>query len=404
MSDFAVISDWMSYLVRWAHVAAAMAWFGAAFYFHARGSRLRPAADLPAGAVGSDWQFHGGGFVRSVKYAVAPPGLPDRLAMFKWESYFTWITGALLLALVYHAQARLFLIDEHKLALSPAAAIAISALSLVGGWLLYDRLCAAMVARPAPWLDAPLFGLTLLASWGYDRIFADRAAPLHLGALLATIMVGNVFFVVIPNGARAMAARRAGREPEPADRLRTAQRGRHTRHLHLPILFLMLAAHFPLAYATEFAWLLPAPVLAIGALIGRAFDTYYREGRMPAWPWAGSAILVIPMMWLTAAPRPGAAHPDASADFAAVAEVIATRCAMCHADEPAWDGIHQPPGHLLLGEPDVIVANARRIHLWAGLSDAMPPGNVSGMTAGERALISGWYGAGAPGGDASGRD
>ncbi|MFE3837589.1 urate hydroxylase PuuD [Pseudogemmobacter sonorensis] len=397
MTDFAVIIDWLSLVARWSHIAAAMAWFGAAFFFRSRELRLRPAPDLPADAIGSSWMFHGGGYIRSVKYHGQPEYAPTDAPLFKWESYFTWLTGFLLLALIYYTQARLFLIDEDKAALSPGAAIAISVGSLIGGWILYDLICKVAINWRGPWLDLLVFALMMLASWGYHQLFTGRAATLHLGALLATIMVGNVFFVVIRNGKRAMAALRAGETPDPADRNRLQQRGRHTRYLHLPILFLMVSVHYPLAFGTEWSWVLPGLVLVIGHAIGNGFETYYSAGRMPAWPWAAAAILTIVMMWITSDSRfvlPRAAAVEAlseNARFAEVADVVAGRCSMCHGAEPAWGGVGTAPKHVLLDSPAGVLANAREIYLQAGLSTAMPPGNVTWMTADERALILDWY-------------
>jgi len=398
MSDVAVLREWLAFMARWGHLAAAMAWFGAAFYFRARELRLKWSADLPPGAVSAQWEFYGGGYIQATMFRGSPVNAPRQPPLFKWESYFTWITGFLLLGLVYYAEARLFLIDEGKLPLTPAAAIAVSVVSLIGGWLLYDRICIWMEPLPSHWLDGLMLAFIVTASWGYWQVFTGRAAMLHLGALLATIMVGNVFFVVIRNSKLAMAALQAGGEPDPVNRHRIEQRGRHTRFLHLPILFLMTSAHAPLVFGTSYAWMLAPLVLAISTMLGVGFETWHRDRRMPAWPWAGAAILTIAMMWITAAGRPvPPTAPDPVAwlterpQFAEVEGIVSGRCAMCHAEQTAWEGIEQAPRHVLLDNPARVAASAQQIYLQAGLSSAMPPGNVTHMTKEERALIVAWY-------------
>lgn len=398
MTDNAVLLDWLAFVARWAHVAAAMAWFGAAFYFRARELRQKWTADLPPSAIGAEWEFHGGGYIQATKFRGLPAAAPEQAPLFKWESYFTWITGFLLLGLVYYAESRLFLIDESKLPLTPATAIALSVLSLVGGWLAYDRICIWMERLPNVWVDALMLVLMIAASWGYARVFTGRAAMLHLGALLATIMVGNVFFVVMRNSKRAMAALQAGRDPDPKDRRRIGQRGRHTRFLHLPIIFLMASVHSPLVFGTEHAWILAPIVLAIGIILGTAFEAWHRDHRMPAWPWVGAAILTIVMMWITSAGRPVApAVPGTAArliespQYSEVERIVSGRCAMCHGVAPDWPGIELAPRHVLLDDPARVAASARQIYLQAGLSTAMPPGNVTYMTEAERALIVNWY-------------
>ena len=253
MQDFAILWDWAGFAVRWLHVITAIAWIGSSFYFVALDLGLRKAADLPPGAHGEEWQVHGGGFYHIRKYLVAPEAMPEHLTWFKWESYATWLSGAALLMIVYWVGAELYLIDPSRADLAVWQAIALSAGSLTIGWIVYDALCKSPLGERPTVLMLLLFVLLVAMSWGYHQIFSGRAALLHLGAFTATIMTANVFLIIMPNQRIVVADLKAGRKPDPKYGKIAKLRSTHNNYLTLPVLFLMLSNHYPLAYGTEHA-------------------------------------------------------------------------------------------------------------------------------------------------------
>jgi len=405
MQDLAIIWDWTGFAVRWLHVITAMAWIGSSFYFVALDLGLRRADDLPPGAHGEEWQVHGGGFYHIRKYLVAPEAMPAHLTWFKWESYATWLSGAALLMIVYWAGGELYLIDPNKADLALWQGIAISALSLTVGWLVYDRLCKSGLAARPTLLMVLLFVLLVALGWGYDQIFTGRAALLHLGAVTATIMTANVFFVIMPNQRIVVAELRAGRVPDAKYGRIAKLRSTHNNYLTLPVVFLMLSNHYPLAFATEWNWLIAALVFLMGVTIRHFFNTMHAGGGMKWWTWAVTALLFIAIMWLSTAPL---RHDDYGAavarslsaaervfaeaeGFDEVASIVPGRCAMCHAREPFYEGIHRAPRNVLLETEGDIARAARAIYLHSGVTHAMPPANVSFMEADERRRIMAWY-------------
>lgn len=400
MHDFAIFWDWLSFAARWLHVITAIAWIGSSFYFIALDLGLVKREGMPEGAHGEEWQVHGGGFYHIQKYLVAPARMPEHLTWFKWESYATWMSGFALLAIVYYAGADLYLIDRNVLDVPQWAAIALSVGSLVLGWLIYDLLCRSPLARNDTGLMLVLFPILVAVAWGYTQLFTGRAAFLHLGAFTATIMSANVFLIIIPNQKIVVADLIAGRKPDPKYGRIAKTRSLHNNYLTLPVVFLMLSNHYPLAFATRFNWVIAALIFLIGVLIRHYFNTVHARKGNPHWTWGAATALFILIMWLSTAPKvltgeekvsAGAQALMASAHFPAVRDTVMGRCAMCHAAEPAWDGVRFTPRDVAFETDGQIAERAREIYLQAGRSHAMPPGNVSAMTADERALIVAWY-------------
>lgn len=400
MSDFAVMWDWLSFAVRWLHVVTAIAWIGSSFYFIALDLGLVRRPGLPDGVHGEEWQVHGGGFYHIQKYLVAPAALPEHLTWFKWESYSTWLSGFALLAIVYYAGADLYLIDRNVLDVSAPVAILISLASIGLGWLVYDALCKSPLGKNDTALMLVLYAVLVAMSWGYTQLFTGRAAFLHLGAFTATIMTANVFLVIIPNQKIVVADLKAGRTPDPRLGAQAKQRSLHNNYLTLPVIFLMLSNHYPLAFGTRFNWVIAALIFIIGVLIRHYFNTVHARRGHPHWTWGLSAVLFVIVMWLSTAPAVLTGQPAvsaaaerfiASAHFPAVRDTVMGRCAMCHAAEPGYEGIHAPPKNVRLDTDAEIAAHAREIYLQAGMSHAMPPGNVSGMTQEERRLLVAWF-------------
>ncbi|MCB1454047.1 MAG: urate hydroxylase PuuD, partial [Rhizobiaceae bacterium] len=334
------------------------------------------------------------------KYLVAPAEMPEHLTWFKWESYWTWMSGFFLLAIVYYGGADLYLIDPNVLDMSAPVAIALSAGSLVIGWLFYDQLCKSPLGRNDTSLMLILYVILVIIAWGYTQIFSGRAAFLHLGAITATIMSANVFLVIIPNQKVVVADLIAGRKPDPKYGKIAKTRSLHNNYLTLPVIFLMLSNHYPLAYATEFNWVIASIVFMIGVLIRHYFNSMHARKGQPHWTWGLSAVLFIIIIWLSTVPEEltgekklsMTAERFASAQhFEAARDTVMGRCAMCHAAEPSWEGIYHAPKNVRFDSENEIAERAREIYLQAGVSHAMPPGNVSGITPEERALLVAWF-------------
>ncbi|PDT43419.1 MULTISPECIES: urate hydroxylase PuuD [Sinorhizobium] len=402
MYEYAIAWDWLTFAVRWLHVITGIAWIGSSFYFVALDLGLRQRPDLPAGAYGEEWQVHGGGFYHIQKYLVAPENMPEHLIWFKWESYVTWLSGFGMLALVYYAGADLYLIDPSVLDVSKPTAIAISLASLAFGWLAYDTICRSPLGNDNTRLMALLYFILVAVAWGYTQLFTGRAAYLHLGAFTATIMSANVFFIIIPNQKKVVADLIAGRTPDPALGKQAKQRSTHNNYLTLPVLFLMLSNHYPLAFGTEYSWIIASLVFLMGVTIRHWFNTQHARKGAPTWTWLVTVLLFIVIMWLSTVPKVLTEGSEArastaeravvaAADFSKVRDTVLGRCSMCHAREPGWEGIVVPPKGVILESDGDIVEHAREIYLQAGRSHAMPPANVTGVTEEERQLLATWY-------------
>jgi uncharacterized membrane protein len=401
MTDYAIFWEWLSFAVRWTHVITAIAWIGSSFYFIALDLGLRKTPSLPPLAHGEEWQVHGGGFYHIQKYLVAPDFLPEHLTWFKWESYFTWISGFMLLVVVYYFGADLFLVDRHVLDVPSWVAILISLGSIVFGWYAYDLLCRSRIGNSTTGLMLVLFGILVAMAWAYTQVFTGRAAMLHMGAFTATIMAANVAMIIIPNQKIVVADLKAGRVPDAKYGKIAKQRSLHNNYLTLPVIFFMLSSHYPLAFATQWNWLIASLIFLEGVLIRHYFNMRHARKGNPHWTWALVIVIFILCAWLSSGPKlpTGAetvAAPSSQAfldspHFQAASDTVLTRCSMCHTVEPAWEGISQAPKNVILDNPIAIANHAEQVAIQAGYSHAMPPGNVTDMTDDERALIIAWF-------------
>ncbi|TIX10421.1 MAG: cysteine desulfurase, partial [Mesorhizobium sp.] len=373
---------------------------GSSFYFVALDLGLRQRPGLPVGAFGEEWQVHGGGFYHIQKYLVAPAEMPEHLTWFKWESYATWLSGFAMLCVVYYAGADLFLIDPNVLPMSVPVGILLSMATVGVGWVVYDLLCRSPLGKSDTGLMLVLYGVLVFIAWGLTHLFTGRAAFLHLGAITATIMSANVFMVIIPNQKIVVADLIAGRKPDPKYGKIAKQRSLHNNYLTLPVLFLMLSNHYPLAFGTEFNWVIASLVFIIGVLIRHYFNSVHARKGNPTWTWLGAAVLFVIIIWLSTAPKVLTGEPKASAaaetyiasaHFQAVRDTVLGRCSMCHAEEPVYEGIYHAPKGVMLDTDARIAEHAREIYLQAGRSHAMPPANVTQISDKERALLVAWF-------------
>lgn len=402
MYDLTAMWEWLEFAVRWLHVITAIAWIGSSFYFIALDLGLHRDRNLASGADGEEWQVHGGGFYHVQKYLVAPETMPDDLVWFKWESYSTWLSGFAMLVLVYYLGAELYLVDPNVLDIPVWQAVLISLASLTFGWLAYDYICKSSFGDDNTRLMIFLFIILVVMAWGYTQVFSGRAALLHLGAFTATIMTANVAMVIMPNQRIVVDDLKAGKVPDAKYGKIAKQRSTHNNYLTLPVIFLMLSNHYPLAFATQYNWIIASLVFLMGVTIRHYFNSLHARTGNPHWTWLATTVLFLIVVWLSTAPmfraniqedsmNATATKFAAAAGFEDVHDIVLGRCSMCHAAEPAWDGMLWPPKGVRLETEAQIAGQARRIYLQSGLSHAMPPGNLSYMEAEERAKIVTWY-------------
>ncbi|MEQ3708729.1 MAG: urate hydroxylase PuuD [Tateyamaria sp.] len=396
MYDLAALGAWAEFAVRWLHVITAIAWIGSSFYFIALDLGLHRDRNLPSGADGEEWQVHGGGFYHIQKYLVAPAGMPDGLIWHKWQSYWTWMSGFALLVLVYYLGAEFYLVDPNVMDLAPWQAVGISLASLAFGWLAYTQLCNLFVNANQTTLMVALFAVLVAMAWFYTQVFTGRAALLHLGAFTATIMSGNVFFIIIPNQKIVVADLMEGRTPDSKYGKIAKQRSTHNNYLTLPVIFLMLSNHYPLSFASEYNWIIASLVFLMGVTIRHWFNTHHSRQGNPHWTWAVTALIFIAIVWLSVAPSPNqeaqrVARFAQAEGFEEVHDIVLGRCSMCHAAEPVWSGLLWAPKGVALETEADLTRNARAVYLQSGISHAMPPANLSYMEDAERAAIVAWY-------------
>ncbi|MEO8676368.1 MAG: urate hydroxylase PuuD [Casimicrobiaceae bacterium] len=382
----AYLLDWLNLLVRWLHLITGIAWIGASFYFVMLDNSLSPpakAADRERGVFGELWAAHGGGFYVSQKFLTGPKGEPlsANLHWSKWEAYTTWLSGMALLAIIYWFGASTWLVDRGVLDISPGIGV---------GWLVYDGLCRLLRGRENL-LAASLFTFVVAMCWVLAHVFSARAAYLHVGVMLGTIMVANVFFVIIPGQKAMVADILAGREPDPAPGLAGKQRSVHNTYFTLPVLFVMISNHYPMTYSHPYGWAVLAVVMLAGVLI-RQFFVLRHKSAAKAWlPIAAGALLV----GVAAAIAPHGVAPGGPAvALVQVQAVIAQRCVPCHAARPLQAGFAQPPKGIMLETPEQIAAQAPKIGETVS-NNVMPIGNLTQMTDDERALIAAWVAQGA---------
>jgi uncharacterized membrane protein len=390
------LDEWLDFLLRWLHVIAAIVWIGTSFYFVALDNHLRPPGrkqDADEGIGGETWEIHGGGFYRIQKFRVAPERLPDPLHWFKWEAYTTWLSGFALFVVLYYVNADTYLIDKQVADLETWQAIAISVALLAAGWLVYDALCRLLDGHEAV-LAACIVALVVLTAWGTSELFSPRAAWLQTGAMLGTIMVANVFFVIIPGHWQLVRAKEQGRPPDPIHGIRGKQRSVHNNYFTLPVLVAMLGNHFPAAYARPHGWAILVALMLVGAWIRHYFNLRH-AGRTVWWIPATAALAIVAVAWVARPEDEGGAATAQQVPFAQAQAIVEQRCVPCHSANPTNETFSTAPKGIRFDTPDEIAAQAEAIERQAVDSTAMPLGNVTGMTDAERELLGAWIAQGA---------
>ena len=392
--------EWANLLVRWLHIITGIAWIGASFYFVWLDNSIRPPAPgselAKKGVSGELWAVHGGGFYNPQKYLVAPAELPRELHWFKWEAYSTWLSGFALLTIAYYFNAQAMMVDKSVADLSSLQAVGVGIAALVIGWVVYDLLCKSPLGKNDKWFGVTIFALLVSAAWALTHVLSGRAAYIHIGAMIGTIMVANVAMVIIPGQRKMVQAMSVGSLPDPQYGIKAKQRSVHNNYFTLPVLFIMISNHYAMTYQHRQAWVVLAFIMAAGVFIRHFFNLRHKgrvEWRYPA---IGVALLLAVAVAI-APPKPAAvaASADPAAEFAKVKAIIDQRCISCHSAHPTQPGFATAPAGVLLDTSDQIHQRAAQIQKQVVELKAMPIGNLTNMTDAERAQIAAWLAAGA---------
>ncbi|WP_339860849.1 urate hydroxylase PuuD [Thalassospira alkalitolerans] len=394
-----LFQDWINLILRWAHLITGIAWIGSSFYFVWLDLSLRKRPGMDEGVYGEAWMVHGGGFYHVNKWMVAPKSMPDDLHWFKYEAYFTWLTGFALLVTMYYWSAESYLIDPSVMALGKWDAILIGLGSLVAGWVIYDLMCKSPIGQSTGKLAVGVFILAMVAAYGFTHVFSGRGAFIHVGAMLGTIMAANVFRIIIPNQKKVVASLMAGETPDPALGLQAKQRSTHNNYLTLPVLLMMISNHYSMLFSHDQSWLIVGLILIIGGLVRHFFNTRNAGGTGKAIAWQlPAAAIGMAILAMFASYDPNAAKmADQDVITANHAQaIIQTRCTACHSANPTDEGFDEAPMGVMFDDLAQIEANAQRILAQAIIGRAMPLGNMTEMTEDERAELGHWIRKGMP--------
>lgn len=383
--------EWLNLLVRWLHVITGIAWIGASFYFVWLDNHLEAptkASDIERDVSGELWAVHGGGFYHAEKFRARPPAIPERLHWFKWEAYWTWLSGFALLIIVYYVGADIHLIDRSVADLSRGAAITIGLGCIIAGWLVYDLLCKSPLSRNNKVLSLVLFVLLCATAWGLTQVFGGRGAYIHFGAMLGTIMVANVAMVIMPSQRAMVRAAEQGKDPDPRFGIAGKQRSVHNTYFTLPVLFVMISSHYAFTFGHRYNWALLIALSLAGALI-RVWFVDRHKGKQSPVTLIAAAVLLVLVIWAGMPARPVTSQ-SSSNDDARVQAIVAQRCVGCHAANPKLPGIGTPPKGVVFETAAQIRSQAVLIAQQSATTRVMPPGNLTQMTDDERALVARW--------------
>lgn len=385
--------EWGNLLVRWMHFIFGVAWIGASFYFNWLENHLERRPPGSGGIAGSLWAVHGGGFYYVQKYEVAPEKLPTTLHWFKWEAYLTWISGMALLFIVYYIPAEIMMVDSSVSAIPAWGAVLLGLVVLLVSWLVYDAICRSRLAENPLLFTAVGFALLVILAWFLTLWMSGRAAFIHMGAAIGTIMVANVFRVIIPAQRAMVDAMTRGETPDAQKGKDALLRSRHNNYLTLPVLFIMVSHHFPTTYAHTWNWAILAALMLIGALVRHYFNIRHRPERK-AWILPGAALATLALAWVANPNMHSATSlegiPYAPVPWNQVSQVVSNHCTVCHATQPTYPGFSSAPAGFLLDSDLRIQQQQAAIHRTTVQSHYMPPGNLTGMTEQERAIIAQW--------------
>ena len=389
-----ILSEWVNLVLRWAHIITGIAWIGSSFLFMWLDSHLEKPDPPRKGVEGELWMTHSGGFYVVEKMDLAPEEVPRRLHWFKWEAAWTWITGFLLLCLMYYYGAEIYLIDREVADLSKAEAIAIGVALLAVSWFVYDGLYKSPLRHRGVTVECIGFALLILVTYGLTQVFSARGAYMHVGAMLGTIMVANVWMIIIPAQQRLVDATKAGTALDARLAFNAKQRSVHNNYMTLPVIFIMISSHYPGTFGHEHAWAVLIVVFIAGALVRHWFNLR-NAGQGRLWPIPAAVATILVLIYAT---LPGGTMTDEDADpvtFAEAYDIVARRCVSCHAARPSDENFDTPPKDVVFDTAEQIRNQAPKIRAVAVLTRTMPVGNETRMTDEERRILGRWIAEGA---------
>ena len=392
-----IIGEWLNLVLRWTHIITGIAWIGASFLFMWLDSHLEKPDPPRKGVEGELWMTHSGGFYVVEKMDLAPEEVPRTLHWFKWEAAFTWISGFLLLGLIYYMGAEIYLIDPAVADLTRAEAIAIGLGVLVLGWFVYDGLYRSPLRHRGMLVEALGFALLIAVTYGLSQVFSARGAYMHVGAMLGTIMVANVWMIIIPSQAKLVEATRAGTKLDARLAFNAKQRSVHNNYMTLPVLFIMMSSHYPSTFGHTHAWAILIVLFVVGAIVRHWFNLR-NAGTPRVWPIPAAVAIMLGLIYAT---LPTGTFDTATEDdgepvtFAQAYEVISRRCVSCHAARPADENFEKPPKNVVFDTAAQIRGQAQMIKAVAVLTRTMPLGNTTEMTDAERRILGQWIAEGA---------
>ena len=385
--------EWMNIVIRLMHITFGIAWIGASFYFVFLENSLNRTKGLREELAGNLWAVHGGGFYYLEKYKTAPKVIPSDLHWFKYEAYFTWLSGFALLFVVYYFNAKAFLIDPNVLDISPMTGVAIGVGSFAVAWIIYDLLCKTPLVKSGIWLAIIGFLITTAFAWFYCQVFSSRAAYIHFGAMLGTLMAANVFFVIIP-AQKAMVKAAKNQTPLDANLGKLAGlRSLHNNYFTLPVLFVMISNHFPSTFGHEYQWVVLAAI-TLGSAGVKHYLNLREQGQLSVMVLPVSILLLLAVAFITA-PQANTDECKSEVSFAQIYLIITERCTTCHSSKPTDDVWVAPPNGVVYDTPADIVKLTDEIMQRVVVNKTMPQNNKTGMTPEERELIRCWINQGA---------
>ena len=386
------LMEWMNIVVRLMHITFGIAWIGASFYFVFLENALNRTRDVRDELAGNLWAVHGGGFYYLEKYKVAPQKIPKDLHWFKYEAYFTWVTGFSLLFVVYYFNASAMLIDKNVLDISPMAGVGIGVGSFIVAWVLYDLLCKSPLIKTGIWFTIIGFLIAVGFAYFYAHVFNSRAAYIHFGAMLGSIMAANVFFVIIPSQKAMVNAAKTGQPLNPQLGKNAGMRSLHNNYFTLPVLFVMISNHFPSTFGNDYSWLVLA-IITLGTAGVKHYLNLKEKGQLSVWVLPVSVIILLGAAFITAPDKPGSCKSEVS--FAEVNAIIQKRCITCHSSKPTDDVYTAAPNGVMYDTPEQIANLKDKIMQRVVITKTMPQNNKTNITQKERDLIRCWIDQGA---------
>lgn len=390
------MTEWLGVLLRWIHVIAGIMWIGDSLLFMWIDSHLSPDPHSRKDVAGVTWLIHGGGYYQLEKRMLVPGQLPPRLRWFWLEATTTWISGFLLLILIYFMNADAFLVDRGVSSLTSGQAIAVALGILLGGWLLYDGLWRSRLTN-RPLLAASLsFALLIGVIYVATHLLSGRAAFLHVGSMLGTIMAANVWVHILPPQRKMVQAAREGREIDYSLGVHAKTRSTHNTYLTFPVIFLMISQHFPAIYSVPLNWVVLSLFVVFGAGIRHLMLVGVRTARWIAVATVAAGLALVSLTAQPASMQRSTTSTVSAPSFVEVRTIIVRRCASCHSETPIEPGVTAAAGGIKMDTPEQIKALATLIKARAVDQRTMPPGNKTGITDEERAILRRWVEGGSP--------